>query len=190
MGVQPLSDFCQPHTPTTYASGKWKPCAHRNDGHVCGFSQRGSRAWWLTERLVRQMAQSHPPADPLGWWQRFLHKMKSARPVFPTHHWYIQQCGPDWRFSWPAIPKLLGSPWTGESTYNKTTTFNAFGDGIAVRFFVKNSTKDGCVSVFTQIWKENVSQSIEMGEPNGNLPWSSWDMTLWVWNHREWGTGI
>lgn len=41
---------------------------------------------------------------------------------------------------------MLGSPWTEEPTYNKTVTFNAFGDGISV-CFVKNSTNDGCITV-------------------------------------------
>ena len=47
-------------------------------------------------------------------------------------------------------------------------TFNAFDDGTPV-CFVKNSMNDGCVSVFTQIWKKNVSQTVtqstEMGMP-------------------------
>lgn len=38
-------------------------------------------------------------------------------------------------------------------------TFNAFGDGIPV-CFVKNSTSDGCISVFPQTWKRKVSQTI------------------------------
>lgn len=48
-------------------------------------------------------------------------------------------------------------------------TFNAIGDGIPV-CFVKNSTNDGCISVFTHIWKKNISQtvtqSIETGMTN------------------------
>lgn len=64
--------------------------------------------------------------------------------------------------------QLLGSPWTRESTYNKTTTFNALCDSIPVSF-VKNNMNDGCISVFPQIWKKKISQtvtqSIEMGMP-------------------------
>ena len=64
--------------------------------------------------------------------------------------------------------QLLRSPWTGESIFNKTVTFNAFGDGIPV-CFVKNSTDDGCTSVFLQTWKKKVSQTvtqfIEIGMP-------------------------
>ena len=55
--------------------------------------------------------------------------------------------------------QLLGSPWTRESIYNKTVTFNALGDGIPV-CFVKNSTNDGCISVFLQSWKKKVSQTV------------------------------
>jgi hypothetical protein len=62
---------------------------------------------------------------------------------------------------------FLGSPWTREPTY-KTITFNALGNGIPI-CFVKNSMNNGCISVFTQIWKKNVLQtvteSIEMGVP-------------------------
>lgn len=61
--------------------------------------------------------------------------------------------------SWPTTDTLLGSPWARESTYNKTMTFNAFGDGIPV-CFVKNSTNDGCISVFIQMWKKNISQTV------------------------------
>jgi hypothetical protein len=55
--------------------------------------------------------------------------------------------------------QLLGPPWTRESIYNKTVTFNALGDGIPV-CFVKNSTNDGCISVFLQSWKKKVSQTV------------------------------
>lgn len=62
--------------------------------------------------------------------------------------------------------QLLGSPWTGESIYNKSVTFNAFGDGIPV-CLVKNSTNDECISVFPQTWKKKVLQAhiIEIGMP-------------------------
>ena len=55
--------------------------------------------------------------------------------------------------------QLLGPPWTRDSIYNKAVTFNALGDGIPV-CFVKNSTNDGCISVFPQTWKKKVSQTI------------------------------
>lgn len=38
-------------------------------------------------------------------------------------------------------------------------TFNGFDDGIPV-CFVKNSMNDGCISVFTHIWKKNISQTV------------------------------
>ena len=57
--------------------------------------------------------------------------------------------------------QILGCPSLpiGEPIYNKTVTFNAFGNGIPV-CFVKNSTNDGCISVFPQTWKKKFSQTI------------------------------
>jgi hypothetical protein len=59
--------------------------------------------------------------------------------------------------------QLLQSSWTKESTNNKTMTFNVFCDGIPV-CFVKNSMNDRCISVFTQIWKRNVSQTVSQSK--------------------------
>jgi hypothetical protein len=49
--------------------------------------------------------------------------------------------------------QLLGSPWTGESIYNKTMTFTAFDEGIP-GCIVKNSINDGYISVFPQTWRK------------------------------------
>lgn len=55
--------------------------------------------------------------------------------------------------------QLLGPPWTRDSIYNKAVTFNALGNGILI-CFVKNSTNDGCISVFPQMWMKKASQTV------------------------------
>jgi hypothetical protein len=136
--------------PTLYSWGR---------GHICVFSLETNGTQWLPERLMQQMEHPTFLLIPL---------MMMAIPAQGEVHWaYV----PDPPLIHPAVwsrpeilltsnnTQLLGSPWPGEPIYNKTMTFNAFGDRVPV-CFVKNSTNDGCISVFPQTWKKKVSQTI------------------------------
>ena len=69
--------------------------------------------------------------------------------MVPEHSKVYWAFVPDLPLTHPAVwsrPEIhkLGSPWTEEPTYNKTKTFNAFGDGICLLC----EEQYGCISVF------------------------------------------
>lgn len=123
---------------------------------------------------ARRAGATHGTISPSCWFPPTFLLIPLLMKTIPAHsevHWaYV----PDPPLIHPAVwsrpeilltsnnTQLLGSPWPGEPIYNKTMTFNAFGDRVPV-CFVKNSTNDGCIWVFPQTWKINVSQTVTQG---------------------------